>query len=153
MIGQPGKKYGLIKGKKPVAMRPRPSTGPPSVFSSNPDDDDNADLASTEAFNAMLQVRNQASSTQAYEGRQVVTLICPPQSQSQAAKKKLEAAQAAALAEDPSLYDYDGVYDKLQAERSERERLATASEPEKKKSKYIENLKKVGRHGLVLYHV
>lgn len=53
-------------------------------------------------------------------------------------------AAKAALAEDPSIYDYDGVYDAMQAERGERARAAQAAvQEEKQQSKYIDSLKRV----------
>lgn len=51
-------------------------------------------------------------------------LLPPPtpkyQVRSAKAQKQLEEAEAAARAADPSIYDYDGVYDTMQAERQER---------------------------------
>lgn len=52
------------------------------------------------------------------------------------------------MAEDPNIYDYDGVYDAMQAERGERARqAAAAAKEEKQSSKYIESLKRVGDSG------
>lgn len=66
MIGQPGKKYGLVVPKKPgAATRARPMAAPKrppgAAFSLDDDDDDEAerdDLSSKESFNAMLKVSN-----------------------------------------------------------------------------------------------
>jgi hypothetical protein len=66
------------------------------------------------------------------------------QARSAKARQQADAAAKAALAEDPSIYDYDGVYDAMQAERGERARQAAeAAQEEKKGSKYIESLKRV----------
>lgn len=65
------------------------------------------------------------------------------QARSAKAQKQLEEAEAAARAADPSIYDYDGVYDTMQAERQERAKAVTeAAKEEKKSSKYINGLKR-----------
>jgi len=55
----------------------------------------------------------------------------------------LEEAEAAARASDPSIYDYDAVYDEIHAKREERDNMAAeAAKEEKKTSRYITNLKR-----------
>lgn len=56
--------------------------------------------------------------------------------------KKIQAEQAAVLAEDSSAYDYDGVYDKMQNERAESARSRKAVE-QVRKPKYIKNILKM----------
>ena len=51
-------------------------------------------------------------------------------------RAQIAAQQAAALEQDASVYDYDGVYDSMQAERSAM-RLASAQPKAEKKSRYI----------------
>jgi coiled-coil domain-containing protein 55 len=55
-------------------------------------------------------------------------------SSSKQAKAAAEAARQAALAEDPSVYDYDGTYDSMQAERARQRELA---QPKERKTRYI----------------
>lgn len=56
-------------------------------------------------------------------------------------KTQVERAHAQALAEDPSVFDYDGVYDDLQSERAaKRGEREKAREADRKKPKYITTL-------------
>ena len=128
-------------------------------------------LASKQSFNAMLQVHSalcavgcvcvcvlewidrsrrddRLSATHAWMPRSH-THPYPthhPQARSERARQQAEAAAKAAMAEDPSIYDYDGVYDVMQRERGERAKAAAAAvaKEEKQGSKYIESLKRVG---------
>ena len=68
----------------------------------------------------------------------------PIQARQERARQQAEAAAKAAMEEDPSIYDYDGVYDAMQAERGERAKAAqAAAQEEKQQSKYIDSLKRV----------
>lgn len=78
-----------------------------------------------------------------YSAPIVHSLFSHKQARSAKAQKQLEEAEAAARATDPSIYDYDGVYDTMQAERQERAKIITeAAKEEKKSSKYIDGLKR-----------
>lgn len=82
--------------------------------------------------------------TSSPSARTLTTTTTQRQARSARAKQEAEAAAKAALAEDPSIYDYDGVYDAMQAERGERARAAqAAAQEEKQQSKYIDSLKRV----------
>lgn len=45
--------------------------------------------------------------------------------------------------EDPSIYDYDGVYDEIQEKRTQQAQQALQRVEQKQESRYIENLKRV----------
>ncbi|KAJ0400413.1 hypothetical protein P43SY_001691 [Pythium insidiosum] len=114
-----GKQYGLILPTKADAKKSRPSAF--NVFG-NPDANDGSDASSALGReNARQRVGLDAA-------RSVnQTLVA------QTHKKALE--------EDPSVFDYDGVYDEIQSSRQDKASKRKAErEAEKKQSKYITSL-------------
>ncbi|KAK9810734.1 hypothetical protein WJX73_003832 [Symbiochloris irregularis] len=107
---KPGTKYGLIQPKQKQAAAPlKPSL---SVFG----DDEEDDSAPVQKSGVAREVAKQAAK------KRIDT--------------KVAAQQAAALAEDPSIFDYDGVYDDLQEQRVQPKQ----AEKLERKSRYIEGL-------------
>ena len=58
-------------------------------------------------------------------------------SSSRQAQAAAEAARQAALAQDASVYDYDGMYDEMQAERSKQREV---NKPKERKARYISSM-------------
>lgn len=110
MMGQKGKQYGLIKTapSKQQQQQQKPVAKPIAAFGGGSDSDDDDTVEQ-----AILR-----------QGRKKVE------------DKKVAAMQAAALEQDASVFDYDGVYDAMQQERVQPRQ----QEKLQRQSKYIANL-------------
>lgn len=118
--GAAGIKYGLnLRGvKKPAA----PTRGLFTARDDDDDDNDEEDRAQSDAARANVQIaRQQAQQRESQKVRVVpagcgaalsclllkgLALVCP----------QVQELYAAALAEDASVFDYDGVYDQMKAQ-------------------------------------
>jgi coiled-coil domain-containing protein 55 len=121
-IGQKGKSYGLIIQKK-TAPPAKNALAKPSIFN-RPMDDPDEDLSSKEAVNRRMKED------------------AIKRSQS----KNLENTYAKALAEDPTVFSYDEVFDEVastkarSAAKSAENHPLSGGDPSKPKSRYIESL-------------
>eukprot|EP00752_Nemacystus_decipiens_P014722 g13112.t1 len=128
-----GVKFGLIgtasslkkgKGGRPIGAKPEPRRRPPgatSVFDANSDDEE----GSNGVIDGVAAVNKRLAAISAKQEKQ--------------AKKEYEDA----LEADPSVFDYDRVYDGMKESRESKIAAATIEhEKEKRKPKYIGNLLK-----------
>jgi coiled-coil domain-containing protein 55 len=109
---KPAKKYGLILSKNKKAA---PIAAPLDFF------------------------KQAAKEADADRGKAGVNRGLVASASSDRAKRQAEQAQAAALAQDASVYDYDGVYDSIQEERKqalENHSLVQSTERQRKVSRY-----------------
>ncbi|KAK3283115.1 hypothetical protein CYMTET_9179 [Cymbomonas tetramitiformis] len=117
IIGSKNTKYGLTlnsKTKKPQAKTKSLGPARPLAAFADPDDDEEQE----QDHRGAAELRRQQD---AYR-----------------VDKKVQAAHAAAIAEDPTIFDYDGVYDSLK--EGDKVKLQVQEEKEVRQSKYIGGL-------------
>jgi len=125
-IGQKGKSYGLIIKSQPQTQKPKLQV--PSIFAT--DDDDNE----PKTVNQVLQ-EDSARRKQA---------------------KKTDSLFTKALAEDPTAFDYDGIYDSMKTATFQQEVEKRAAKLNDRKPKYVaqimETQKKRKREQDIIYN-
>ncbi|KAI8343264.1 coiled-coil domain-containing protein 55-domain containing protein [Chlamydoabsidia padenii] len=125
-------KFGLnLTKKKPTG---RPTTNRPAAtafaFQDDDDDDDDDDNQSQTPTSLKEQAKKQ---------RQKINQQLQTSASTTLAHQKVKEAQEQALQDDPTIFDYDAVYDDLKAAESQQ-KLATKTQDTDKKAKYIQNL-------------
>ncbi|KAI8099758.1 coiled-coil domain-containing protein 55-domain containing protein [Halteromyces radiatus] len=124
-------KFGLNLSKKKTTFTRSVST-PAAAFNLHDDDDD--EDKDTQQLSAKEQAKRQ---------RQKINQQLTTSAGTTLANQKVKEAQEQALLEDPTIFDYDAVYDDLkQAEQEQKARQAKKDGhgDDNKKAKYIQNL-------------
>ncbi|KAF9438047.1 hypothetical protein BGZ76_009996 [Entomortierella beljakovae] len=130
-----GFQFGLnVKKKGPVMAKPKLAASRPlggrAAFGDNSSDED--DLDEKEQPSSTASARPNSSSTAA------VNKTLRPYAAATLHSSSVIEQQNAALAEDPTIFDYDGVYDQLKAGDRARE-LARKKDSQERKPKYFED--------------
>ncbi|ORZ26083.1 coiled-coil domain-containing protein 55-domain containing protein [Absidia repens] len=128
-------KFGLNLSKKKPTPTTRPITKPASVFGLQDDDDDEVDDSTqpqSTKFNAKEQAKRERQKINQHIANSASTTL---------AHQKVKEAQDQALMDDPTIFDYDAVYDDLkEAENQQKKASKAAADKDNKKAKYIQNL-------------
>ncbi|KAF9963483.1 hypothetical protein BGZ65_003037, partial [Modicella reniformis] len=141
-----GMQFGLnIKKKGSVLAKPKPAAARPvggrSAFDDHSSDDDKLDEDDDDGSNDQSSSKpKQASSSYQATSTSAVNKTLRPYASSTLQSTAVIEQQNAALAQDATVFDYDGVYDQLKAVDRARE-LARKQDSLERKPKYVTALK------------
>jgi hypothetical protein len=124
-------KFGLNLTKKKPTGRPTPTRAPSTAFAFQDDDDDDDD--------EQIESTKTSAKDQAKKQRQKINQQLQASASTTLAHQKVKQAQDQALEDDPTIFDYDAVYDDLKAAENQQ-KIANKAKDTDKKAKYIQNL-------------
>ncbi|CAO3581801.1 unnamed protein product [Absidia cylindrospora] len=128
-------KFGLNLSKKKPTPTSRPMTKPASVFGLQDNDDDDVD-DTTQRQPTKLSAKEHAK-----RERQKINRHITSSASTTLAHQKVKEAQDQAFMDDPTIFDYDAVYDDLkEAENQQKKASKAHADKDNKKAKYIQNL-------------
>jgi len=136
-----GLQFGLnVKKKGPVFGRPKPAAARPlggrSAFGGEDDDDDALDQDDEGTSSTSSKVRPSSSSSSTTSSTANVNKTLRPYATSTLQSTAVIEQQNAALAQDATVFEYDGVYDQLKATDRARE-VARKKDSQDRKPKYV----------------
>ncbi|KAF8927856.1 coiled-coil domain-containing protein 55-domain containing protein [Dissophora ornata] len=135
-----GLQFGLnVKKKGATLAKPRPAAGRPiggrNAFGDHSSDEDNLDKDDSEQPFASSS-RSKPTSSSSTSSTAAVNKTLRPYATATLQSTSVIEQQNAALAQDPTIFDYDGVYDQLKAGDRARE-LARKQDSAERKPKYV----------------